>query len=779
LQKLAISSAIPLALAASIVAAQSTSTSPRDGVVPRDFPDVRDRMDERSSADPGSRSPAVQRFCASEPRPRTFEIRKSNAVPGTAAHRTYLEAFVNAVAEPNTTVVLAPDVVLDFSKAVDLLPVFLKRCVTLKSAHVLVDPVVSDGSRDIQRTNGSAARVRDESILQVLSGRTPNTLGPLLRFGNHPKNVVSFLKVSCPEGHEPPDKEVADHVIVTGVRIEGPSLGQQTIGQFGVWIERCLDVEISNNEIFGWGGAGVRIYDETHGREGPGQSPRQNLAGERIGRPDQVRIVGNYIHHNQHASEDESIDCEWSWDWLGGEWVGCALFRQHAAGYGVSVHHGAWALIDRNLFDVNRHAIAGSGKMGGYDARRNLVLKGGGYHGRTFHKYTHQFDIHGTDENGLGGKAGVQTWYFENSFQYTNGAAIKIRGRPALRIYIGDNIFAHPGLENDAGTDAVHLIDRDDLDVIELLPRNVINHDSFGRYGVCDFDGDGVDDLFLATGKTWWFSSYGEFPWWFLSSRTERLQQVRLGYFDDDRKCDVLAESGPNWVISSGGVGAWTSIGGFDTPLAQAAFGQFDPSRRDHRAGVTRKTTHAFRRQPNGQWQVTDLSAPAWANVQNSSFPMNALRFGDFTGDGVTDVLAVSGGRWSISDATRGGWTRINAFLGDDVSRLFIADLNNNNIDDLLKLEARALAVGPGRIRLTYTWRISDDGRSRWRVLKTYTWEKRGFEPVLAGRAFAGRFGTAPGGGVLLTDPDRIGHFYAPLETAVGASPDWRGLFSY
>jgi hypothetical protein len=585
--------------------------------------------------------------------------------------------------------------------------------------------------------------------------------------------------VHCPEGETPPHKDVADHVTITGLRIQGPSLGQQTLGQFGVFVERCLDVEISNNEIYGWGGAAVRVYDEKDGREGPGQSPNQNYPGDRIGRPDQVRILGNYIHHNQHASEDESIDCEWSWDWLGGKWAACALFRQHAAGYGVSVHHGAWALVDRNLFDMNRHAIAGSGKMGGYDARRNLVLKGGGYHGRAFHKYTHQFDIHGTDENGLGGKAGVQTWYFENSFQYTNGPAIKIRGRPALRIYIGDNIFAHPGLEDDAGADAIHLIDRDDLDVIELLPRNVINYETYGRYGVCDFDGDGVDDLFLATGKTWWFSSFGEFPWSFLSPRTERLNDIRLGYIDDDKKCDVVTQSGRNWVVASGGVGEWAPIGSFDTPLTQVAFGQFDPTRRDHRAGATRRTTHAFRRLPSGQWQVTQLSSPGWSNVANSSLPMSALRFGDFTGDGVTDVLSVSGGKWSISDAARGPWTRINQFHGDDVSRLFIADLNNNNIDDLLKLETKAVPLGLGRVRLTFSWHISDDGRSRWRPLKSYTWERRGFEPLLAGRAFAGRFGAAPGGAVLLIDVERKGHFHAPLESERGASPDWQSLFGY
>jgi hypothetical protein len=36
--------------------------------------------------------------------------------------------------------------------------------------------------------------------------------------------------------------------------------------------------------------------------------------------------------------------------------------------------------------------------------------------------------------------------------------------------------------------------------------------DTFGEYfSQCDFDGDGIDDLFLATGETWWYSSSGKF----------------------------------------------------------------------------------------------------------------------------------------------------------------------------------------------------------------------------------------------------------------------------
>lgn len=374
----------------------------------------------------------------------------------------------------------------------------------------------------------------------------------------------------------------------------------------------------------------------------------------------------------------------------------------------------------------------------------------------------------------------MQAWFFQNSFQYTRDNAIKIRGRPETEVSIGDNVFAHEGLENDRGDDAIAIHDRDDLGPnkpIRLLPGNVINFDSYGRYGVCDIDGDGFDDLFLPTGKTWWFSSFGEFPWSYLTERTERIDQVRLGYFDNDLRCDVLTESGGEWVIASGGTGVWTSLGSFGAPLAEVAFGQFDPNFRDHRPGVTRRTTHAFWRMPDGEWRVTPLSAPDWQRVQRSSLPMSDLRFGDFTGDGVTDVLGVNGGRWAISESARGSWRRLNPNLGDDVTFLFIADLGHNNIDDILKLKTTVTSRGGGLFRIHYTWSVSDDGRSRWRDLKTYVWDTR--KPILSGRAFAGRFGAAPGGGVVLTGPDRIGNFHSPAEKPAGASPDWQSLFSY
>jgi len=50
---------------------------------------------------------------------------------------------------------------------------------------------------------------------------------------------------------------------------------------------------------------------------------------------------------------------------------------------------------------------------------------------------------------------------------------------------------------------------------------------------------------------------------------------------------------------------------------------------------------------------------------------------------------------------------------------------------------------------------------------------------VVPGVAFAGRFGAAPGGGTLVIDPERLGHFFSPAETAAGKPAEWTAEFPY
>jgi hypothetical protein len=342
-------------------------------------------------------------------------------------------------------------------------------------------------------------------------------------------------------------------VRIAGLRIQGPdmdSVDKDTKRTFGVVIDSCerlgaapLDVEIYNNEIYGWNGAAVRAIDRCN-RMQPGEVPPPFTSHA-------VRIHDNYIHHNQHTG---------------------------GPGYGVALGPGAYALVEHNVFDWNRHAIEADGAPGtGYVARGNLVLANGGYHDSypvVGDIYTHQFDMHGTDNCGVPsifsdnvwncGAAGHSVYIRQNTFLNTKGAAIKLRGTPEVGMFVSDNVFAHTMLIDVflpnfplrgamAQTEGGLIVE----------PGNLLAIDGSTALGSCDFDNDDVPDSFMATGVTWWYSSGGHMPWVYLNASPERLHEVALGDYDGDGVCDVAADG----RYSSGGTEPWRRIQGVPQPV--------------------------------------------------------------------------------------------------------------------------------------------------------------------------------------------------------------------
>jgi len=119
---------------------------------------------------------------------------------------------------------------------------------------------------------------------------------------------------------------------------------------------------------------------------------------------DRHHIHHNFIHHCQYAG----------------------------LGYGVC-HDIASSLIERNLFDFNRHSIAGTGRPGcGYEARHNVEL------GTSL---SHCFDMHGGRDRKDGTDiAGTRILIHHNTFRAPN-TPIVIRGTPQVECRIHQNWF--------------------------------------------------------------------------------------------------------------------------------------------------------------------------------------------------------------------------------------------------------------------------------------------------------------------------------------------------
>jgi parallel beta helix pectate lyase-like protein len=341
--------------------------------------------------------------------------------------------------------------------------------------------------------------------VRIVGGRRPNVPGGRLYTTSFPKRLFNI--------------DNADNVRITGLRIDGGEMGvadSDTEPAHGITVYSALSVEIDNNELYGWRGSAVDVRDPNE---------RISLAVN----PKTVRIHDNYIHNNQ---------------------------RQRGNGYGVETTYGAYALIERNVFDWNRHAIASDGRPGsGYFAYRNLVLSNGGLNYWLLGTWlnTHMFDMHGREDCGgydyYCGPAGEYMDIRYNSMLYDAGVGFKLRGTPSVRADVANNVFRHGSLWSSTLNDGA--LDQTESGLVAW--DNLLDVDESDNLGWCDFDGDAVDDKFFATGQTWWYSSAGTSHWMYLNTSMLRLSEVSLGDLDHDGRCDVAADG----MISSGGTGAW------------------------------------------------------------------------------------------------------------------------------------------------------------------------------------------------------------------------------
>jgi Putative Ig domain/PASTA domain/Right handed beta helix region len=433
---------------------------------------------------------------------------------------------------------------------------------------------------DVNLDLSALSNVRLASGVRIIGDRTVFAAGPRLFTTTFPARLFTIGD---------PDT-ASDNVRITGIRLDGgassdpfDSVGKP--GATGISVYSSVDVEIDHNEVYRWRGAGIGVFD----RDDVGRNilNRDNAA--------EVSIHDNYIHTNQHPS---SLFCG-SGPLFGGG---------HAAGYGVLIADGAYALVERNVFDGNRHAIAGDGSQGsGYLFYRNLVLTEGGEHFRCVDLdpswtwlispflvpvvlaftddgiyHTHAIDMHGVDDCDalaffpLGdhncGAAGEYMDIEYNTILYTKGNGIHLRGTPAVRMDVKSNWFAHE--EQWAGIHGGNLpftpgaMLQNESGIVDVGNAYGVNH--FNERKFCDFDGDGTNDALIATGVTWWYRSSAMGRWVYLHQSPALIADISAADVNGDGYCDATASGQTVFatptVLRVNAVGDWSTVVGSPTP---------------------------------------------------------------------------------------------------------------------------------------------------------------------------------------------------------------------
>jgi hypothetical protein len=502
----------------------------------------------------------------------------------------------------------------------------------------------------------------DESVLVIpdgvmlMGGRSPTVLGGMLELSHRIAKRIML--------------KLGSNTRVAGLRLRGYNERDRkgrndptrAIAIFGK-----ADVLIENNEIFGWPSSGVDVRDTPARRS-------------RI-----PQITRNFFHNN----------------------VQCNL------GYGVVVGGNGFARIDRNLFNYNRHDVAGAGDPGdGYVAELNFTLTSGPKcdPGDTFQHYNQQYDMHG-----LNGVAGDLIEIRRNTIRGAQGYAAGFQKRPAFwlrgtpefkAIFVG-NAVAHgkaldqhtvegktissKGAVRVSGTSVISLLRKKKL----VIAGNRTCVDTAHELAVGDFNGDRRADVFQAVGTLWVYSPSGQREWFFLRDSNLRLGSLALGDFDGDGRTDVFFRDGARWLVSSGGTSAPTPRPvGASIDMKQLRFGDFD---RDGKTDVFLASGSRFFFSSGG--------AAAWQPLAASRLKIGDLRFGDFDGDGRTDVFSLVNNQWSVSDGGQGAWRRLNRKLSSDLGSLVFADFDGDRKTDVARTSG-------GK------WQVSRGGATDWQTLQ-------------------------------------------------------------
>ncbi len=148
------------------------------------------------------------------------------------------------------------------------------------------------------------------------------------------------------------------------------------------------------------------------------------------------------------------------------------------------------------------------------------------------------------------------------------------------------------------------------------------------------------------------------------------------------------------WVVSSAGTGGRTLLNPSHETLPDLRFGDFNGD----------GETDVFRADGT-KWWVSWSGSSAWSQLNTSGYTVGSLAFGDFDGDGETDVFRANGSKWWVSWSGSGSWSELNT-ASDTLASLRFADFNNDGRADVFRADGT-------------TWWVSWSGTGLWSPINT------------------------------------------------------------
>ena len=535
-----------------------------------------------------------------------------------------------------------------------------------------------------------------------------------------------------------------DYVRITGLRLQGPSGSEDTwhdtigilIGDPIHSLRQPMQTIIDRNELFNWPTAAIgpsgasSDQDCLDGQPGTLNPDTNVFKPGPVGSDFATLIAHNFIHNNQ----------------------------EHGLGYGIAVGNGAGASVLGNVFSFNRHAVTADDHTGNqYLALDNLVLSQRPvYCGLIICKPEQDFDVHGTLSTGGqhdGGFAGYNAEIAWNTLIDGGNLNFDLRGRPCK----SPDLF----FNNNSGADVSDAFEVFDYFGVKDHPTSSTENLSiFGNtwnaldptalLGVGDFDGDGVADLFLATGTTWFYSPGATAEWRYLNGgKTDRMQSLLLGDFDGDGRTDVVGMNGANLMVSWGGISNWEVLNSLPgASLSNMAVGDFDG---DGRSDIL------FADGTN--WYISSGGSGPFYFVNTSSFRVSNLRFGHFAtcGNGrETDVFGIVSGKWQVTCGALHDWIPLPVSLTADLTNLFVADFDGDGNADIAVAAVPKLS---GSQINRWPWQFSHSGAQPFTtniVAPTNSCPDLASMPTKPLLAGIGRFSGNPSSDLLIWGGNRI-----------------------